>query len=76
MIPGGLLNKGIYHLRFWAGIPSSGYLVPPLDIGSFAVVGIGNQGTAFEAENWPGVLCPKLDWRIEERESIDAASMV
>ena len=65
-IPGGLLNKGIYYLRFWAGIPGRGqYLVEPLDIGSFSVVGIGNQGTTFEADNWIGVVCPKLEWRIE-----------
>ncbi|HEX4410960.1 MAG TPA: polysaccharide ABC transporter ATP-binding protein [Xanthobacteraceae bacterium] len=65
-IPGGLLNRGIYYLRFWAGIPSGqGYLIWPVDIGSLSVAGVGNQGTTVLADNWPGAVCPKLEWRIE-----------
>lgn len=64
-IPGGLLNNGSYYLRFWGGVMGGGYLRQPWDIGSFSVAGIGNQGTTFDADNWPGVVCPKLEWRIE-----------
>jgi lipopolysaccharide transport system ATP-binding protein len=74
-IPGGLLNKGIYYLRFWAGIPSGqGYLIWPTDIGSLSVAGIGNQGTNIFAENWPGAVCPKLEWRIEAVDGRASAS--
>ena len=65
-VPGGLLNKGKYLIRVWAGIPGYKQLIPPFDVGSFVVGGIGNQGTTFESDTWPGVVCPKLEWRIEE----------
>lgn len=64
-IPGGLLNTGIYRMRFWAGIPASHTLVDAVDVGAFTVVGIGNQGLTVETDNWPGVVCPKLAWRVE-----------
>jgi len=71
-IPGGLLNNGIYYLRWWVGIPGYKRLIPPVDVGSFAVAGIGNQGTTHDTDNWQGAVCPKLEWRIEEMKSADA----
>jgi lipopolysaccharide transport system ATP-binding protein len=63
-IPGGLLNNGIYFLNFWITIPGKRQLIPNVEIGPFAVDGIGNQGTIHLAGNWPGAVCPKLEWRI------------
>ena len=43
----------------------SGSSFRPSEIGFFTVESFGNQGTLYETDNWPGVVCPKLAWRVE-----------
>jgi lipopolysaccharide transport system ATP-binding protein len=65
VIPGGLLNRGRYSINIGASIPGTKQLITPLEVGSFVVEGVGNQGTTYLTDNWPGAVCPKLEWRIE-----------
>ncbi|GEM_PF-2299568 len=68
-IPGGLLNIGKYIVKVGGGIPSVKVLLPFKEYLSFSTAGSGNQGSNFP-ERWPGVVCPKMDWRIS-RVSVD-----
>lgn len=66
-IPGDLMNRGEYCVRVWAGIPDVRYLLRPVEAIRFRVVGLGNQGSDFEDKfTWPGVVCPRLEWTIDE----------
>jgi len=67
-IPACLLNRGRYSINIGASIPGQKQLITPLEVGSFVVEGIGNQGTTHFTNNWPGAVCPKLEWRIEAVE--------
>jgi lipopolysaccharide transport system ATP-binding protein len=67
VIPGGLLNLRQYVVCVWAGIPDVKYLLRPSEVARFGVIGIGNQGSDFvEKRPWPGVVCPKLRWALEQ----------
>ena len=82
VIPGCLLNRGRYSISIGASIPGQKQLITPLDVGSFVVEGIGNQGTTYLPDNWPGAVCPKLEWRIEavgvsqERNTRDVGTVI
>lgn len=62
-IPPNLLNLKKYYVEISSGIPGVKTLWNPMSCVSFQIDGIGNQGSAFP-ENWPGVICPKIDWEI------------
>jgi lipopolysaccharide transport system ATP-binding protein len=66
-IPGELLNIGKYVVRVGGGIPGIKRLLPAREYLSFDTAGHGNQGSNYP-ERWPGVVCPRLDWRIEKTE--------
>lgn len=66
-IPGGLLNIARYTVRVDSDIPGVKILHPTRDYISFTTVGKGNQDSFFP-ENWPGVVCPKLPWRVIQEE--------
>jgi len=63
-IPGGLLNRTNYLIRLCADIPGRQMLLDFIDIGTFAVDGIGNDGSPHGETVWPGAVCPRLNWRI------------
>jgi len=63
-IPGGLLNVGAYVVRVGGGVPGVKVLLPTKEYLTFYTTGRGNQGSDYP-DNWPGVVCPKLDWVIE-----------
>jgi lipopolysaccharide transport system ATP-binding protein len=63
LIPGGLLNHRNYVVEISFYIPLGGILIPRRECLRFSVTGTGNQGPNFET-NWPGVVCPKLPWKI------------
>jgi lipopolysaccharide transport system ATP-binding protein len=68
-IPGGLLNLGEYMVKVWAGIPGIGRLLKPDTFIKFLVTGEGNHGSWFiDYKKWPGVVCPKLEWRVGRRK--------
>ncbi len=65
-IPGNLLNHGEYVLRIWIGIPNNRQLVDLHDAIKLSVTGIISSGSlAGEQTNWPGIICPKLEWSID-----------
>ena len=68
VIQGGLLNRGRYVIRISGNIPRVQRLLPGREYLSFDTVGAGNQGSYFP-ENWPGVVCPKLEWTVERIDS-------
>ena len=68
VIQGGLLNRGRYVIRIGGNIPRVQRLLPAREYLSFDTVGAGNQGSYFP-ENWPGVVCPKLEWTAERIDS-------
>jgi lipopolysaccharide transport system ATP-binding protein len=64
LIPGGLLNRRNYQVSLQCDIPGERFLLPGAEYLTFLVSGAGNQASNFP-ETWPGVVCPKLDWKVE-----------
>ena len=67
VIPGGLLNRRKYHVAISCYVPPNDILVPRSEVLTFDIGGMGNQGPNNEL-NWPGVVCPALDWVVEPRQ--------
>ena len=63
-IPGGLLNRRNYVVSVQCDIPGERYVLPGAEYLSFNVGGVGNQSSNFP-EPWPGVVCPKIAWKVE-----------
>ena len=63
-IPGGLLNRRNYVVKLQCDIPGERYVLPGAEYLSFNVGGVGNQSSNFP-EPWPGVVCPKIAWKVE-----------
>jgi lipopolysaccharide transport system ATP-binding protein len=63
-IPGGLLNQRMYMVGVGFDIPGIRSLVAREDRLAFMVSGGGNHGSTYP-EDWPGVVCPVLDWKTE-----------
>jgi hypothetical protein len=36
---------------------------------TFDVAGVGNQASSFP-EPWPGVVCPRADWRVRQVDGL------
>ncbi|MFW6033120.1 MAG: hypothetical protein ACOCTI_07085, partial [Phycisphaeraceae bacterium] len=73
-IPGGLLNTGEYIVALAAGMPGRKRLIETTDLLRLRVEGVGNHGSRLGEANWPGVLCPKLDWTVRQVSADSAAS--
>jgi lipopolysaccharide transport system ATP-binding protein len=67
-LPGGLLNRRQYVVNLQCDIPGDRYVLPAAEYLSFTVSGIGNQASTFP-EPWPGVVCPRITWTVEETKS-------
>jgi lipopolysaccharide transport system ATP-binding protein len=63
-IPGALLNTGAYVVKVGFGIPRVRNILPATPILRLFMAG-GRQRGSIKHEKWPGVVCPKLDWRVE-----------
>jgi lipopolysaccharide transport system ATP-binding protein len=68
-IPGGLMNRRRYTLAVQCDIPGERYVLPMAEYLSFDVAGAGNQASNFP-EPWPGVVCPKTEWRVQQVDGI------
>jgi lipopolysaccharide transport system ATP-binding protein len=64
VIPGNLLNVGQYIVRVGAGSPKMKGVLPDSEYLRFQTTGAGIYGSLYHGK-WPGVVCPKLDWVIE-----------
>lgn len=62
-IPGGQLNRRSYVLAVTFDVPGRKVLLPRKEYLTISVAGAGNQGSDY-TEAWPGVVCPRLDWRV------------
>ena len=67
-LPGGLLNRRQYVVNLQCDIPGERYVLPAAEYLSFTVSGVGNQSSTFP-EPWPGVVCPRISWKVEEIKS-------
>jgi lipopolysaccharide transport system ATP-binding protein len=63
-IPGGLLNRRGYVVSVCGDVPGERYIVSEQEHLTFVVGGAGNQLSLFP-EQWPGVLCPRIDCQVE-----------
>ena len=63
-IPGGLLNRRNYVVNVQCDVPGERFVLPAADYLNFNVGGIGNQSSHFP-ESWPGVVCPRVEWKVE-----------
>ncbi len=61
VVPKNLVNRTGYWIHVYAGVPGQIILLEKVEIGPFFVDGIGNQGTTWNTEHWPGVVCPKVE---------------
>ena len=61
-IPGALLNRQMYALGVQSDIPGVRYLMHMTEFINFVVSGAGNQSSHFP-EAWPGVVCPRMEWK-------------
>ena len=61
-IPGGLLNRRMYALGVQADLAGVRYLMHMTEFVNFVVSGAGNQSSHFP-ESWPGVVCPRMEWK-------------
>jgi len=64
LIPGGLLNRRNYVVNVQCDIPGERYVLPGAEYLSFNVGGVGNQSSTFP-EPWPGVVCPRIEWKVQ-----------
>jgi lipopolysaccharide transport system ATP-binding protein len=62
IIPGGLLNRRMYALGIQSDLAGVRYLLHMTDFLNFLVSGAGNQSSHFP-ESWPGVTCPRMEWK-------------
>jgi lipopolysaccharide transport system ATP-binding protein len=63
-IPADLLNTGRYWVNVHFGIKGLRVLIQGKDYLSLIVEGSGGHGSTF-SEKWPGVVAPRLKWRLE-----------
>ena len=70
IIPEGLLNRRKYIIGIDCDVPSVSVLMPFKEYLSFTVFGGGNQASYFP-EEWPGVVCPRFDWKVEKFTEVD-----
>jgi len=68
-VPGGLFNRRSYVVQVQCDIPGERTVFNHGCL-SFNVAGAGNQSSNFP-ETWPGVLCPRIEWKVEEMEPAD-----
>ena len=68
-LPGGLLNRRRYTVSVQCDIPGERYVLPMAEYLTFDVSGAGNQASSFP-EPWPGVVCPRAEWRVRQVDGL------
>lgn len=68
-IPGGLLNRRRYTLAAQCDIPGERYVMTMAEYLSLDIGGAGNQASSFP-EPWPGVICPKVEWKVRQLDGL------
>jgi homopolymeric O-antigen transport system ATP-binding protein len=63
LIPSFLLNRARYILKINAGIPGKKVIVEPLDTLFVDIEDENAAGSSFN-EKWPGLVSPKIEWKI------------
>ena len=63
-IPGGLLNRRGYILSSGCDVPGERQVIPMAEFLAFTVGGAGNQSSVYP-EPWPGVVCPRIEAKVE-----------
>ncbi len=71
-LPAALLNRRRYTLSVQCDIPGERYVLPMAEYLTFDVSGVGNQASSFP-EPWPGVVCPRADWRVRQIDGLISA---
>jgi lipopolysaccharide transport system ATP-binding protein len=71
-IPPALLNVGRYVVCVGADIPGVSVPVPLREYLVLNTTGPGNHGCTYP-ETWPGVVCPRLEWRVDRPVDLEAA---
>ena len=66
MIPPFLLNQGSYKINLQGGIPGQRQLLYSTKVLSFRVEKISDSGTTYSTV-LPGVVAPKIDWKITKQ---------
>ena len=64
-VPGRLLNRRKYRVGLHFGIPGDRMLIDQADYLEVTIGGAGNQATIFPDHSWPGVVCPRIEWKVE-----------
>ena len=64
VIPANLLNRREYIIRLDANVARNRILLPTTDVGRIVIGEVGGEDTG--SRNWPGVVCPKIDWQITQ----------
>jgi len=64
-IPANLLNSKTYFLDISSGIPGIEYIIKPLTVLKINIISDGSHGSSF-TEDWPGIVAPKLKWKIQK----------
>jgi lipopolysaccharide transport system ATP-binding protein len=75
-IPGGLLNRRKYRVGLHFGIPGDRMILDQADYLEVTIGGAGNQATIFPDHSWPGVVCPKIEWKVERFSPEPAGGVV
>lgn len=65
VIPSYLLNERNYVFIVNAGVPGRKVIVPPIDITIVNIISENSGGSDF-IEKWPGIVAPKIEWKITE----------
>ena len=73
-IAGGLLNRRDYILGIACEIPGERTLIAQGEYLNFTISGAGNQASHFP-ETWPGAVCPRVDWKVEEMSGEDISGL-
>ena len=68
VIPSFLLNKTRYIVEINAGIPGREIIIEPTDTLFIDIEGENAGGSSFN-EKWPGIISPKIDWKLIDENS-------
>ncbi len=64
-VPGNFLNTRNYIVGLNCGIPGQEVIIPYTDLAEINILGLNSHGSSY-TENWPGILAPKLNWKIKK----------
>ena len=66
IIPAGVLLPGDYSVEVRAAIPGMDVLYPNTEVCGFRIDGPIRNGARTPPERWHGMVCPAVDWHVEQ----------